>query len=107
MQRTGPVADPRSVAAILFLVVTLGLVVAGRAQALAADDGSAFRFQLWQLGLGGLVLLVFGAHLALGTPLPVPSAGRGSMAKGIGLIAILAVLGLALRSRRPRDIEDF
>lgn len=98
-------------AAILFLVVILGLLVAGRAQALAADDGSALRFQIWQFGLGGLVLLIFAAHFALGTPLPVPSGGTaktGLIVKGIGLIAVLAVLGLyALRSRRPRDTEDF
>jgi 4-amino-4-deoxy-L-arabinose transferase-like glycosyltransferase len=91
-------------AAILFLVVALGLLVAGRAQALAADDGSTLRFRVWQLGLGGLMLLVFVAHFTLGTPLPVPPG----VVKGIGLLAVIAVLGLGtLRSRRPRDIEDF
>jgi hypothetical protein len=91
-------------AAILFLVVTLGLLVAGRAQALAADDGSALRFRVWQLGLGGLMLLVFVAHFALGRPLPVPAG----VVKGIGLLAALAGLAmLTLGSRRARDIEDF
>jgi 4-amino-4-deoxy-L-arabinose transferase-like glycosyltransferase len=91
-------------AAILFLVVTLGLLVAGRAQSLAADDGSALRFQLWQLGLGVVMLLVFFAHFALGAPLPVPAG----VVKGIALLAVLAGLGLlTLGSRRARDIEDF
>ena len=91
-------------AAILFLVVTLGLLVAGRAQALGADDGSSLRFQLWQVGLGVMLLLVFVAHFALGTPLPVPAG----VVKGIALLTVLAGLGLlTLGSRRARDIEDF
>jgi 4-amino-4-deoxy-L-arabinose transferase-like glycosyltransferase len=91
-------------AAILFLVVTLGLLLAGRAQALAGDDGSALRFQLWQLGLGAVMLLLFLAHFALGTPLPVPAG----VVTGIALLAVLAGLALlTLGSRRARDIEDF
>jgi len=111
MRRTPCRADPKGMAAILFLVVTLGLLVGGRAQALAADDGSALRFRVWQLGLGGLLLLVFAAHFTLGTPLPVPAGGSEKaslVVKGIGLLAALTVLGLVtLGSRRSRDIEDF
>jgi len=91
-------------AAILFLVVTLGLLVAGRAQALAADDGSALRFRLWQLGVAALMLFVFFAHVALGTPLPVPAG----VVIGLGLLAVLAGIGLlTLGPRRARDIEHF
>ena len=110
MQRVAGWADFYCMAAILFLVVILGLVVGGRAQALAADDGSALRLQVWQLGLGGFVLLVFAAGFALGAPLPVPIGGvakTGLIVKGLGLIAVLAVLGFYARSRRPRDVEDF
>jgi hypothetical protein len=91
-------------AAVLFLVVILGLLVAGRAQAIAAEDGSALRFQVWQLGAGAVVLLAFAAHFALGTPLPVASGGI-SMVKGVGLLAALAVLAVFVF--RARSSEDF
>jgi hypothetical protein len=93
-------------AAILLLVVILGLLVAGRAQALAADDGSALRLQVWQLGLGAGVMLAVAAHVTLGTPLPVASGGY-SMVKGIGLVAVLAFLGLALLRTRGGNTEEF
>lgn len=93
-------------AAVLFLVVVLGLIVAGRMQAHAAADGSALRLQVWQLGVGALVPLVFAAHFALGTPLPVASGGV-SMAKGIGLIVVLGLLALFVLRARNTDAEDF
>jgi hypothetical protein len=80
-------------AAILFLVVILGLLAAGRAQALSSEDGSALRFELWQLAVAGLVCL---AQFALGTPVRV-----------IAVIAVLGLFAFRSRARRYHDIEDF
>lgn len=88
-------------AAILFLSMILGLLVGGRAQAQAAQDGSALRFPVWELGIAGLLVLFFVGHFAFGTPLPVP-------VQGIAVAVALAVVALPVfRSRRYGDIEDF
>jgi hypothetical protein len=101
MQAAHAGADARHMAAILFVVVIVGSVVAGRAQAQAARDGSLLRFPLWELGVVGLLVLSFAAHLAFGTPLPAP-------VKAIAIVVALAVVALpVLRTRRHHDIEDF
>jgi hypothetical protein len=54
-------------AAILFLVAILGLLVAGRTQAQTAEDGGKplFSFQLWQLGLALALPLVCAAEIPM------------------------------------------
>jgi hypothetical protein len=101
MQARGGGADSWPMAAILFVLVIAGSLVAGRAQAQAARDGSALRFPVWELGVVGLLVLHFGAHFAFGTPLPAP-------VKAIAIVVALAVVALpVLRARRYHDIEDF
>ena len=88
-------------AAILFLFVILAFLLGGRAQAQSARDGSELRFPVWELALGVLLLLLFAAHFAVGTPLP-------AVVEAIAAVGAVAVAGLPkLQSRRDHDIEDF
>jgi hypothetical protein len=83
-------------AAILFLVVILGLLLAGRAQALAAEYGSEplLRFQFWQLALVAFVPLVWAAHVA-------------ATAKLVAFAAVAAAFGVsAVRARHAHDADD-
>ena len=83
-------------AAILFLVVMLGLLAAGRAQALAAEYGSEpiLRFQVWQLAVAALVLLALVAHVA-------------TVAKLIGLVAAGAAFAVSVvKARHAHDVDD-
>ena len=101
MQRAPIAADLRRMAAILLVVVILGLVVAGRAKAHAAHDGSKLRFQVWELIVTGLFLLWLGVHFFFGTPVPTP----------VKVVALLLAFGIVafplVRALRYRDIEDF
>jgi hypothetical protein len=64
MQRRPGVADPGTMAAILFFVAILGLLFAGRTQAQAADGSKPlFSFQVWQLGLALFLPLICASQL--------------------------------------------
>jgi apolipoprotein N-acyltransferase len=101
MQPARAAADFYRMAAILLVVVILGLVVAGRAQARAAHDGSKLRFPVWELIVTGLFLLWLGVHFVFGTPVPTP-------AKVVALLLAFGIVVFPLvRALRYRDIEDF
>jgi hypothetical protein len=82
-------------AAVLFLVVLLGFVLAGREQAHAVDGSELLlRFQLWQLALGLVLPLLFVAE--------VPT-----IAKIIAVAATAAALSLSIRNaRHGHDADD-
>jgi hypothetical protein len=82
-------------AAILFLVVLLGFVLAGREQAHAVYGREPLlRFQLWQLALGLVLPLLFVAE--------VPA-----LAKVVAVAATAAALSLSIRkARHAHDADD-
>jgi len=83
-------------AAILFLVVMLGLLAAGRAQALAAEYGSEpiLRFQVWQLAVAALLLLALAAH----APTAVKVVGLGAAAAAYAVSVV--------KARHAHDTDD-
>ena len=97
MQRPLAGADLGAMAAILFLVAILGLLVAGRTQAQAADYGSEplFSFQVWQLGL------------ALVLPLVCAAAEVPTVAKVIAVVATASAFSFSVfRARHAHDFDD-
>ncbi|TML17229.1 MAG: hypothetical protein E6G33_03125 [Actinobacteria bacterium] len=83
-------------AAILFLVAILGLLLAGRTQAQAADYGAKplFSFQLWQLAL------------ALALPI-VCAASIPMIAKLIAVAATAFAFAFSVfRARHAHDPDD-
>jgi hypothetical protein len=83
-------------AAILFLVAILGLLVAGRTQAQAADYGSKplFSFQVWQLGLALVLPLVCAAQIP-------------TIAKVIAVAATASAFSFSVfRARHAHDLDD-
>jgi hypothetical protein len=82
-------------AAILFFVAILGLLVAGRTQAQAADGSKPlFSFQLWQLGLALVLPLVCAAQ--------VPT-----IAKLIAAAATASAFSFSIfRARHAHDFDD-
>ena len=85
-------------AAILFLVAILGLLLAGRTQAQAADYGAKplFSFQLWQLALA----------LALALPI-VCAASIPMIAKLIAVAATAFAFAFSVfRARHAHDPDD-
>ena len=95
MQQPAGRADLGSMAAILFLVAILGLLVAGRTQAQAADGSKPFfSFQLWQLGLALVLPLVCAAE--------VPP-----IAKLIAVAATASAFSFSVfRARHAHDFDD-
>src|SRR5712691_343750 len=88
--------DLETVAAIPFLVVFLGLLVAGRTQALAAEYGSEpiLRFQVWQIALALLVSLVSASQLP-------------TVAKVVAVVATAGALAVSVvKARREHDVDD-
>ncbi len=83
-------------AAILFLVAILGLVLAGREQAHDAEHGSEplLRFQVWQLALAVFVPLVWAA----------PAATTSKLIAFAAAAAAFAVS--AVRARHAHDVDD-
>jgi hypothetical protein len=96
MQRFVPGADLEPMAAILFLVAILGLLVAGRTQAQAADGSKPlFSFQLWQLGL------------ALVLPVVCAAADVPTIAKVIAVAATASAFSFSVfRARHAHDFDD-
>jgi hypothetical protein len=96
MQRFVRGADLGIMAAILFLVAILGLLVAGRTQAQAADGSKPlFSFQLWQLGL------------ALVLPLVCAAADVPTIAKVIALVSTASAFSFSVfRARHAHDFDD-
>jgi hypothetical protein len=96
MQRVAGGADLGTMAAILFLVAILGLLVAGRTQAQAADGSKPlFSFQLWQLGL------------ALVLPLVCAAADVPTIAKAIAVALTASAFSFsAFRARHAHDFDD-
>jgi hypothetical protein len=82
-------------AAILFFVAILGLLVAGRTQAQAADGSKPlFSFQLWQLGLAPVLPLLCAAQ--------VPT-----IAKLIAAAATASAFSFSIfRARHAHDFDD-
>jgi hypothetical protein len=82
-------------AAILFFVAILGLLVAGRTQAQAADGSKPlFSFQLWQLGLALVLPLLCAAQ--------VPT-----IAKLIAASATASAFSFSIfRARHAHDFDD-
>jgi hypothetical protein len=89
-------ADLGTMAAILFLVAILGLLVAGRTQAQAADGSKPlFSFQLWQLGLALVLPLVCAA-----TEVP-------TIAKVIAVVSTASAFSFSVfRARHAHDFDD-
>jgi len=96
MQRFVRGADLGIMAAILFLVAILGLLVAGRSQAQAADGSKPlFSFQLWQLGL------------ALVLPLVCAAADVPTIAKVIAVALTASAFSFSVfRARHAHDFDD-
>jgi lysylphosphatidylglycerol synthetase-like protein (DUF2156 family) len=96
MQRFVRGADLGIMAAILFLVAILGLLVAGRTQAQAADESKPlFSFQLWQLGL------------ALVLPLVCAAADVPTIAKVIAVALTASAFSFSVfRARHAHDFDD-
>jgi hypothetical protein len=96
MQRFVRGADLGIMAAILFLVAILGLLVAGRTQAQAADGSKPlFSFQLWQLGL------------ALVLPLVCAAADVPTIAKVIAVALTASAFSFSVfRARHAHDFDD-
>ena len=88
-------ADLSVMAAILFLVAILGLLVAGRTQAQAAyGTKPLLSFQLWQLAV------------ALALPI-VCAADVPSLAKVIAVAATASAFSLSVhRARHAHDFDD-
>ena len=95
MKRHADGADLSSMAAILFVVAILGLVFAGRAQALAAyGSRPLLSFRVWQLGL------------ALALPL-ICAAQVPSIAKVVAVAVAATAFSLSVhRARHSHDLED-
>ncbi|MGZ8701410.1 MAG: hypothetical protein ACXWZY_03850 [Gaiellaceae bacterium] len=83
-------------AAILFFVAILGLLVAGRTQALATYGSKPlFSFQVWQLGL------------ALVLPLVCAAAEVPTIAKVIAVAATASAFSFSVfRARHAHDLDD-
>jgi len=83
-------------AAILFLVAILGLLVAGRTQAQAADGSKPlFSFQLWQLGL------------ALVLPVVCAAPDVPTVAKVIALVSTATAFSFSVfRARHAHEVDD-
>ena len=83
-------------AAILFFFVTLGLLLAGRAQAQAAEFGSEplLRFKVWQLALAALVPLLWAAQVATAARLIVFATAAAVFARS------------ALNAEHAHDVDD-
>jgi hypothetical protein len=83
-------------AAILFLVAILGLLLAGRTQAQAANGSKPlFSFQIWQLGL------------ALLLPLVCAAAEVPTLAKVIAVAATASAFSFSVfRARHAHDFDD-
>ena len=96
MQRFVRGADLGIMAAILFLVAILGLLVAGRTQAQAADGSKPlYSFQLWQLGL------------ALVLPLVCAAADVPTIAKVIAVALTASAFSFSVfRARHAHDFDD-
>jgi hypothetical protein len=96
MQRLAGGADLGTMAAILFLVAILGLLVAGRTQAQAADGSKPlFSFQLWQLGL------------ALVLPVVCAAPDVPTIAKVIALVSTASAFSFSVfRARHAHDFDD-
>ena len=88
-------ADSSCMAAILSLVAILGLLLAGRTQALAAYGSKPlFSFQLWQLGLAIVLPLVCLADIP-------------TFAKVIAVAAVASAFSLSWhRARHVHDLDD-
>ncbi len=82
-------------AAILFFVVILGLLFAGRTQAQAADGSKPlFSFQLWQLGLALFLPLVCASELP-------------TIAKVIAVALTASAFSFSVfRARHAHDFDD-
>src|SRR6188472_4112589 len=89
-------ADLGTMAAILFLVAILGLLVAGRTQAQAADGSKPlFSIQLWQLAL------------ALVLPVVCAAPDVPTIAKVIALVATASAFSFSVfRARHAHDFDD-
>jgi hypothetical protein len=83
-------------AAILFFVAILGLLITGRTQAQAADGSKPlFSFQVWQLGL------------ALVLPLVCAAADVPTIAKVIAVASTAAAFSFSVfRARQAHDLDD-
>ena len=85
-------------AAILFLVAILGLLIAGRTQAQAVSGSKPLfsaAFQLWQLGL------------ALVLPLVCAAAEVPTLAKVIAVAATASAFSFSVfRARHAHDLDD-
>ena len=83
-------------AAILVLVAILGLLAAGRTQALAAYGSKPlFSFQLWQLGL------------ALCLPVLCAAADVPTVAKLIAVASTASAFSFSVfRARHAHDLDD-
>jgi hypothetical protein len=83
-------------AAILFFVAILGLLVAGRTQAQAAAYGSKplFSFQIWQLGLALVLPLVCASEIP-------------TVAKVIAVASTASAFSFSVfRARHSHDLDD-
>ena len=83
-------------AAILFLVAILGLLVTGRTQARAADYGAKplFSFQLWQLAVALALPIVYAASIPM-------------IAKVIAVAATAFAFAFSVfRARHAHDPDD-
>ena len=96
MQRPPGGADSPAMAALLFLVAILGLLIAGRTQAQAVSGSKPlFSFQLWQLGL------------ALVLPLVCAAAEVPTLAKVIAVAATASAFSFSVfRARHAHDLDD-
>jgi hypothetical protein len=96
MQRFVRRADLGVMAAILFLVAILGLLVAGRTQAQAADGSKPlFSFQLWQLGLAFVL------------PLVCAAADVPTIAKVLAVALTASAFSFSVfRARHAHDFDD-
>jgi hypothetical protein len=83
-------------AAILFLVAILGLLLAGRTQAQAVHESKPlFSFQVWQLGL------------ALVLPLVCAAAEVPTLGKVIAVAATASAFSFSVfRARHAHDLDD-
>jgi hypothetical protein len=95
MRRGRPAADFEAMAAILFLVAILGLLLAGRTQALAAyGTKPLLSFKLWQL--------------AVALALPVLCAAQiPTISKAIAVVATAFAFSFSVhRARHAHDTDD-
>src|SRR4051812_17022820 len=96
MQKRVSRADFSGMAAILFLVAILGLLVAGRTQAQAVYGSKPlFSFQVWQLGL------------ALVLPLVCAATGVPTLAKVLAVVGTASAFSFSVfRARHAHDFDD-